>query len=163
MLLTSLHYWWEFYQMFSIIDLLISLSISVKKINNFSANKPLERAVWRVFYMFPSDWPVTRITSLPLSRQLQPYSLSRTSYSGGICRDGQSSRAIFTWESSGCENAGSCEMVESTEDIRSDYSYGILSDYTDLHWVSLQQTVITNTNYDTVLLLLYLDSVAKHH
>ena len=32
-----------------------------------------------------------------------------------------------------CENAGSCEMVESTEDIRSDYSYGILSDYTDLH------------------------------
>ena len=46
----------------------------------------------------------------------------------------QSNIQSFTWyESFGCENAGSCEMVESTEDIRSDYSYGILSDYTDLH------------------------------
>ena len=54
----------------------------------------------------------------------------------------------------GWENAGCCEMVESTEDIRSDYSYGILSDYTDLHCVSLQQTVITNKyklGYSTAL------------
>ena len=36
-------------------------------------------------------------------------------------------------ESFVCQIAESCGLVESTEDIRSDYSYGILSDYTDLH------------------------------
>ena len=158
MLLTSLHYWWEFYQMFSIIDLLISLSISVKKMEYFSATKLLSAS--RVLHVY--NWPVTRTTLLPLSRQLQPYSLSRTSSSGEYDRMVLSAfqysqfhlRVLFVRMLGEC-----CEMVESTEDIRSDYSYGILSDYTDLHWVSLQQTGITNTNYDTVLLFLLIQIV----